>query len=234
MGEPCGRVARRRQSPPAAIPADAPVCHVPLDALQPADREHVRAVVERPTLTTRPSEVFTCRPEHYHWLLDHPDQAVRLWHMMGVKCADIVDRGGYFTWDDGKGNGLHWREVYRGSERRVFYAEGRIDPGFLLPTAAVQAVVVVQHTEGTDTAGRQAVRQRIELALHTDSHAVATAARLIGGIGPAPGTAIRRSDADFLGALAWYLNQHPRHAEMLFEQLRRPAATDRPLTLPAE
>ena len=38
----------------------------------------------------------------------------------------------------------------------------------------------------------------------------------------------------FYGALAWYLNQHPRHAEVLFEQLRRPAATDRPLALPAE
>jgi hypothetical protein len=32
----------------------------------------------------------------------------------------------------------------------------------------------------------------------------------------------------FYAALAWYLDQHPRRAEALFTQLRRPASTDAP------
>jgi hypothetical protein len=38
----------------------------------------------------------------------------------------------------------------------------------------------------------------------------------------------------FYGALAWYLDQHPRNAEILFTQLRAPASTDRQLVLPKE
>ena len=38
----------------------------------------------------------------------------------------------------------------------------------------------------------------------------------------------------FYGALAWYLDQHPRHAEVLFTQLVRPAVTDRKLAAPSE
>jgi hypothetical protein len=195
----------------------------------------VRAVLERPTLATRgPSEVFTCRPEHYYWLLDHPDQAVRLWRLLGIKCAAIADRGGYFTWDDGKGSRMRWQEVHRSSERLVLFAEGRVDPGFLLPTTSVQAVIVVYHTEGTDATGRPAMRQRIEMAVHADSQAVATAARLIGASAPHLAQQYVGQIQMFYGALAWYLNQHPRHAEVLFEQLRRPAATDRPLPLPTD
>src|SRR5690348_7380152 len=50
---------------------------VPLDQLEPAARERVRAVLEHPTLSSRgPLEAFRCRPALYFWLLDHPDQAV--------------------------------------------------------------------------------------------------------------------------------------------------------------
>jgi hypothetical protein len=231
-------VPAQRPSAPATNPVETiagPICRVPLDELPPTERERVRVVLERPTLTTRgPSEIFTCRPEHYHWLLDHPDQAVRLWRLLGIKCSEIADKGGYFSWDDGKGSHMRWHEVYRGSDRRVLYAEGKVDPGYFLPTASVKAVVVVHHTEGTDAAGRPAMRQRIEMALHTDSHAVATAARLIGASAPHLAQQYVGQMQMFYGALAWYLNQHPRHAEVLFEQLRRPAATDRVMPLPAE
>ena len=215
--------------------ASSHVCRVALEDLPPGEREHVQLVLDRPTLTARgPTEVFTCRSEHYYWLLDHPDQTVRLWRLMGIKCADIVDRGGYFTWDDGKGSGIRWHEVYRGPDRRVWYAEGKVNPGFLLPPASIQAVVVIFHCEGTDAAGRPAMRQHLEMALHTDSHLLAAAAKLLGASVPHLAQQYVGQIQMFYGALAWYLNQHPRHTEVLFDQLKQPVSTDRALTLPTE
>ena len=229
---------QRASSPTTTAVAEGetgPSLGVPLDELPLSEREHVRLVLDRPTLTARGlAEVFTCRPEHYQWLLDHPDQAVRLWRCLGIKCADIVDRGGYFTWSDDKGSGMRWQEVYRSPDRRVWYAEGKVNPGFLLPTASIQAVVVLHYTEGTDAVGRPAMRQQIELALHAESHLLAAAAKLIGASVPHLAQQYVGQIQMFYGALAWYLNQHPRHAEVLFEQMSKPAATDRTLTLPAE
>src|SRR5262249_50718042 len=83
-------------------PAFAPV-RVPLDQIAPELRERVRAVVDQPTLATRgPVEAFACNPAVYAWLLDHPDQAVRLWRRLRPNCPAIHDKGkGRFTCSDG-------------------------------------------------------------------------------------------------------------------------------------
>jgi hypothetical protein len=124
--------------------------------------------------------------------------------------------------------------VHRSADRRVWYADGKVDPGFLLPSAPVQAVVVIYHTEGTDAMGRPAIRHHVELVLHTDSHALSLAARLIGGSAPHLAQQYVGQIQTFYGALAWWLNQHPRGTEALFTQLHRPASSDRQLKLPAE
>jgi hypothetical protein len=67
------------------------------------------------------------------------------------------------------------------------------------------------------------------LTLHTDSHAVAVAARILGASAPHAGEQVVGQIEMFYGALAWYLDQHPRQAEDLFIQIRRPASTDVPL-----
>ena len=225
--------AQPMPAPPA--PETGPVCSVPLNELAPAERERVRFVLERPTLTARGrSEVFTCQPDHYFWLLDHPVQTVRLWRCLGVKCADIAEQGASFSWNDGKGSAMRWHEVYRSAELRVWYADGKVNPSFLLPTASIQAVVAVHHTEGTDAVGRPAVRQHIELALHTDSHTLAAAAKLLGASVPHVAQQYVGQIQMFYGALAWYLDQHPSRAVKLFEQLRQPAATDHLMKFPAE
>src|ERR1700675_4431338 len=69
----------------------------------PAEAQpRVRAVVEQATLAARgPMELFTCQPSMYHRLLDHPDQAVRLWRRLGAKCIEIQDiGGGQFAWKE--------------------------------------------------------------------------------------------------------------------------------------
>src|SRR5262249_40619629 len=154
--------------------------------LPPEIRDRARAVVERPTLRTQgPVEAFTCQPVFYFWLLDHPDLAVQLWRGLGVACAEIVDRGdGRFGWQDGQGSTVTWSTVLRRPSARIWYAEGHVKPGLLLPAAAVRAVVCLHHIEGKDEDGKPAIRHRVEVYLQTDSRAVALAARLLGASAP--------------------------------------------------
>jgi hypothetical protein len=206
----------------------APLC-VPVEALTGEARERVRAVVEHPTLaTTGPVEIFNCQPTTYRWLVDHPDQGVRLWRCLGAKCTEIVDRGnGCFGWQDGEGSEVHWQTVLRSSRQRVWYAEGSVRPGFLLPTISVQAVVVLEFTEGTDPKGKSAVRHQMSLVLHTDSQAATLATRLIGASAPRMAEQYVGQMEMFFGALAWYLDQHPERGSYLLDKIAHPGATQR-------
>src|SRR5437870_3257168 len=86
-----GGGSRPTREPPAAF-GPAPVA---LEEVPPAARARVRAVIEQPTLASHgPAESFNCQPSVYAWLLDHPDQAVRLWRRLGARCLDIDDHGG--------------------------------------------------------------------------------------------------------------------------------------------
>jgi hypothetical protein len=203
---------------------------VPLERLTPEACARVRAVTDRPTLSTQgPQETFPCHPPTYRWLLDHPDQAARLWRLIGARCADVRDAGGgRFSWSDGQGSHVTWEALLRDPDVRVIYAEGTIRPGVLLPSCPFRAVVVVRVVEGDD-GGRPAVRHRMELLVQTDSHAASLAARLLGASAPRLAEQYVGQLETFFGALAWYLGQHPEHAHALAEQLRRPPETDRPM-----
>lgn len=196
---------------------------VPLDALEPPMRERVRTVIEHPTLSSRgPLEAFHCRPVLYYWLLDHPDLAVRLWRGLGAKCADIQARDdGSFTWKDAQNGEMHWQTVVRSGKQRVWYAEGRVKPGLMLPAVSVRAVVVLNHQEGSDGSGKPAVRHQMDMILHTDSRAVSLATRLFGASGPRLAEEYVGQLEMFFGALAWYLSEHPDKATALFEELKQ-------------
>lgn len=206
---------------------------VPLEQVAPAFRERVRAVLAQPTLATRgPAETFNCRPAVYHWLLDHPDLAVRLWYALGARCAAVEDRGGgVFGWHDGQGSDVRWQTVLHAGGQRLWYAEGRVKPGVLLPTVGFQAVVVLDYTEGHDREGRPALRHQMRLYLHTDSHAAALAARLVGASAPRLAEQYAAQLEMFFGGMAWYLDQDPERAKALMESLRGRAAV--PADVPA-
>jgi hypothetical protein len=211
-----------RAAAPEAVPF-APA-RVAVDDVPAAVRDKVRGVLDQATLTTRgPVEVFTCRPEVYFWLLENPDQAVRLWRMIGAKCTDIErEPGDGFCWRDAQGSKVRWDTVLKTPRQRVWYAEGKVNPGPLLPTVDVQAVAVLNHTEGTDAAGRPAVRHQIDLYVKTDSRAVALAAKVIGASSPRVAEQYVGQMEMFFAALAWYLDQHPQKAEEMFAELRKP------------
>ena len=204
------------------LPA-APV-GIPLDEIPAGAREKVRAVAEQPTLVTHgPTEAFACQPVVYRWLLDHPDQAVRLWHMLGAKCTDILRQDdGKFCYQDGQGTKVTWGVALDNGHQRIWYAEGQVKPGLLLPVAQVQAVLVLTYCEGNDGKGKPAMRHQMDLMLKTDSSVIALAARLLGASGPRMAEQYVGQIEMFFAALAWYLDQHPERAEALFQELQRP------------
>jgi hypothetical protein len=214
-------------TPPSVAPSQTfAAASVPLDELPPGVRERVRSVLEHPTLSSRgPLEAFHCRPALYYWLLDHPDLAVRLWRGLGARCTDIYPRGeGSFTWKDAQTGEVHWDTVLRTARQRVWYAEGKVRPGVLLPTVSIRAVVVLNHQEGTDGGGKPAMRHQMDMILHTDSRAVSLATRLFGASAPRMAEEYVGQMEMFFGALAWYLTQHPDKAAALFEGLKHPPA----------
>ncbi|HEV3256046.1 MAG TPA: hypothetical protein VG013_04135 [Gemmataceae bacterium] len=190
---------------------------VPLAQIPATVRDHVRQTLERPTYTARgPAESFLCRPAMYHWFLEHPDRAVGAWRRLGARCVDIQDRGdGRFGWSDELGSDVHWDTVYRGPRMRVWYAEGRVKPGKLVPTLPVRAVVVLHYSEDRDNNSRAVMTQQAELFLHTDSKTAAVVARLVGASAPKLGAQYVAQLELFYSALSWYMEQHPKQAEAL-------------------
>jgi hypothetical protein len=217
-------------SRPAAPSQGFVAAPIPMEELTPAARERVRAVLEHPTLSSRgPLEAFHCKPALYYWLLDHPDQAVRLWRGLGAKCMDIQAHGeGNFTWKDAQNGEVHWQTVLRTPRQRVWYAEGKVKPGLMLPSVPIRAVVVLNHQEGTDGGGKTAVRHQMDLILHTDSRAVNLVTRLFGASAPRMAEEYVGQMEMFFGALAWYLTQHPDKATALFEDMKRSAGPSAP------
>jgi hypothetical protein len=110
--------------------------------------------------------------------------------------------------------------VIHSPQQRVWYAEGRVRPAPLLPAATVRAVVVLHCCDGPDGEGRPAVRHQIDLVLHTDSRALALAARLFGASAPRLAESYISEMEMFFGALAWYLSDNPDRAQALFQHLR--------------
>jgi hypothetical protein len=196
---------------------------VPLEQVPAGVRERVRQALERPTYTARgPAESFQCRPAVYHWLLEHPDRAVLAWRRLGARCVDIQDRGdGRFGWSDELGSDVHWDTVYRGPGMRVWYAEGRVKPGKLVPPLPVRAVVVLRYSEDRDNNTRVVMTHQAELFLYTDSRTAAVVAKLVGASAPRLGAQYVAQLEMFYSALSWYVEQHPDRADALLSTAPR-------------
>ena len=188
-----------------------------LDAVAEPYREKVESVLAKSSLhISGPSESFYCHPPLYHWLLDHPDRAVKAWRKLGAECAAIEDRGnGRFGWRDGQGSDVAWDVVVRDETQQTWYAEGVFNPGTLMPTVKLRAVVILHLSEMRDAKGRPAMRHRGELFLQTDSRAVNLAARLLGASAPRMAEQYVAQIQMFFAALAHHMDRHPEHIDWL-------------------
>jgi hypothetical protein len=188
---------------------------VPLDALNPNLRERVKKVITQPTLVTHaPVEEFQASPKMYRWLMDHPDRAVQAWQRLGVACSPITDRGqGRFGWTDDQGSDVVWSTIADGPQARIWYAEGQVHPGPLMPTIPVRAVVVMRHRLPDGEQGK--IQHEIDIFCHADSRAAHLAYRLFG---PATDRMAEQASEQlllFFSVMSRYMAQHPEQAERL-------------------
>ena len=222
-----------RAGDPADVSTRVEPSRVSADDFPAEARPRVHAVVDQPTLAAHgPQEMFTCQPSMYHYLLDHPDRAVKLWRRLGARCIEVQDAGGgQFAWKEGVSE-VHWEVILDGPNRRVWYAEGQVKPALLIPAVPVKALLVLDYTEGKDGAGRPAVRHQMQLVLHTDSKVMALAAKLMGDSAPKTAEKFLAQLQMFYAAMAWFLDQHPDKAEKMFATLEQPDPPDTRLNDP--
>jgi hypothetical protein len=190
--------------------------YVPVDSLPPALNDKVRKVLTQPTLVTHaPADEFTGVPKVYRWLMDHPDRAALAWRRLGIPCQPISDQGnGRFAWSDNQGSEIVWFPIADSSAARVWYAEGRVRPGALLPTIPVQAVVVLRHDyRETETASK--IRHEVDVFCHADSRAASLVYRLFGSATDRMAEQAAQQLLMFFGTISQYLAHHPEQTKQL-------------------
>ena len=196
---------------------------VPVDSLQPALREKVKKVLSQPSLVTHgAAEEFSAIPKLYRWLLEHPDRAAMAWQRVGVPCQPINDRGnGRFSWSDEQGSEIVWFPIADSAAARIWYAEGRVRPGALLPTIPVQAVVVMRHTYNeTETASK--IRHEVDVFCHADSRAANMVYRLFGTATDRMAEQAAQQLLMFFGTISQYMAQHPEQTQKLLAPAKSP------------
>jgi hypothetical protein len=203
-----------KKTEPTPLPAS-----IPWQELDDRSRDLILAVVEKATLAGRgPSETFTCVPEQYIWLLDHPDRAVSAWRRLGARCVSITPRGdGQFGWGDENGSDIVWETLHRSGSVRIWYAEGKVRPGPVMPLVPVKAVVVLTHPQNKTADG---IQHRSEMFVQTDSKTAAAFTKMMGVSAQRVAEQGLGQLQLFFSALSWYLDRHPDQATSL---LRAPA-----------
>lgn len=188
---------------------------VPVHALPAPLNEKVRRTLTQPTLVTRASaQEFRAAPAMYEWLVEHPDRAAIAWRRLGVQCSPIQDRGqGRFGWRDDIGSDVQWWVIARSAQARVWYAEGHVKAGPLLPAVPVRSVVVLRHELPASDEG--VIRHEIDIFCHADSRAANLAYRLFGSSADRLAEQAAEQMLTFFSALAQYFNEHPEEANRL-------------------
>jgi hypothetical protein len=193
--------------------------HVPLETIPGESRQRIQAVLDQPTLASKGrSETFNADPVTYRWLLAHPDQAARLWRLIGAKVSDIKEANGMYLYQEGQSE-VRWHIAYHDHVTHAWYADGKVKLGLLLPASSFRAWVVLEYKTGKDTAGKPAIRQQVHFLLRCDGRAVALAARILGASAPHLAEQYLGQLQMFYGGLAWYLWQDRDRARQLFRQI---------------
>ena len=193
---------------------------VDLETLPAAVREALARVMRQPTITAvAPIEEFACASDKYVWLLDHPDRVSLAWKRLNVTAIEIAAReNGRFNWQDDQGSELTWRMIAQSGEGRIWYAEGKVKPGALLPLVPVRAVAVLRHGVKKDTDGTPLIRHQVEVYLQTDSKTAALVLRMLGPTAPRMAEQGAEQLLMFFSGVARYIDRHPSRAQALLAE----------------
>ena len=199
------------------LPQRQALARVPLGELSAVWREKVEHVAKEPTLYARgPAEAFAGQPLLYDWLLDHPDRGVAAWRRLGAKCTEITDSGsGVFIWKDGHGSEVRWQTLYKSKVLRVWFAEGHVRPGPLLPLIPVELVVLLRYGNRPDVPGRTLLFHQSDVFLRADSKTAVLITQFLGASAPRVAEQCLGQLEAFFSGLVWYLDQHPERTRTL-------------------
>lgn len=158
-----------------ALPSDLP----------PGQQARVHAVASRAAVSTRvEGEAFTARPQLFEFLLDHPQLASDI--------ARTLRYGRYRIWrsneglvlDDGWGATGTFEIVHAAKGRRVVYARGRYESGWL-PDIHGRAVVAVDYEVTPSDDGQILIRPTVTGFLRLDTRFADSFARMAGALAQA-------------------------------------------------
>lgn len=195
-----------------------PLAPIPLQQVAATHRDAVRQILEKPTISARsqPEKPFAGDVDAYRFFLDHPDRAVTAWRKIGAKCVDIQCRGNQqYRWTDENGSDISWQTVLSQGDMRVWYAEGKIKPGPLLPIVPVRVVVVLRCSEIPMAGGTKALQHQTEMAVHTDSKTASLVTKMLGPSAQRMAEQGLGQFQFFFGGLSMYINRRPAEAAYL-------------------
>jgi hypothetical protein len=217
-------VGSRLHPPASATSSSSPSL---FDAVNPAVRGDVMAVVQKPTMTAKHSEEpFTCNPTVYKWLLEHPDRTALAWERIGVPCLPIKERtAGQYQFKDDSGTDVSWQAVGTIPDGRVWYATGKVKPGLLMPTVPVKAVAVVRYPATAPLNGKVAVAPNVSLFFQTDSRTASTILRMAGPAAPRMADEGAEQLLFFFSGMARYLDKHPDQTAALLSPPKKAVGT---------
>ena len=190
---------------------------VALEAMPAPTRDTLSKVMKDPTITAvSPPEEFVAQPDMYQWLLDHPDRTAGAWRKLGVAAVEIKPlKDGRFCWKDENGSELVWQNVAQGPTGRVWYAEGKVNPGPLLPTVSVTAVAVLTYADTPRSTGDAVIKHQIEVFLHTDSKTANLITKMLGDGAPRMAAQGSEQLLMFFSGIAKYAHDKPEKAQAL-------------------
>jgi hypothetical protein len=193
---------------------------VALEDIPSGTRDTLTKVMKSPTINALgPTEEFVAHTDMYQWLLDHPDRTAAAWRKLGVDAVDIkVAKDGRFTWKDENGSELTWRNVAQSTTGRIWYAEGKVKPGFLIPTVPVKAVAVLTHVQKPRATGDSVIRHQIQVYLHTDSKAANAITKMLGDSVPKMAEQGSEQLLMFFSGIAKYVHDKPDKAKSLLSE----------------
>jgi hypothetical protein len=210
-------VAPAQEPSARSIPRAKVALPVSLDSLPATTREPIEKVIQQPTISAvAPLEEFSSNGSMYLWLLDHPNRVSLAWQRLNIGAVDIyATKDGRFAWRDENGSELVWSTVAKSGEGRVWYAEGKVKPGFLLPMVPVKAVAVLRHGIRKNDDGEPMIRHQVEVFLQTDSKAASLFAKMLGTAAPKMAEQGAEQLLLFFSGIARYVDRNPDKAEFL-------------------
>ena len=173
------------------------VSSLPLDQLNPQTRDKINSVVKKPSVYRRlPVTSISADPDHFRFLVRHPEVVVNIWQLMGVTQMETERTGPYtIKSNDGAGTISSIELVYGTENLHIFFGTGTYEGPILKRKLNGSCVLVLRSENQIGTDGQATQTSQLDVFLKIDN---ATAGLIAKTIQPIVGTT---ADHNFVESL---------------------------------